>query len=322
VESLTFESSDVGLVEATVSKLYSKMHISAVGDCTRTRITRRVMAPELGFDDVDYSFNIGYSGEVQGRIFLCDVVSSTVRRVGEGQDETFGPGDLFLIGLPGLPYGGVAHAPRLRLTVLDPATCARLVATLDDGAPDPVRMLGHRPVSRQAALHLQRAVAYVRDSVMAVPEAERAPLVVSAAAQYVAASVLHAFPNSAATAATAGDRRDAHPATLRRAMAFIEANPAADISVADIAHAACVTPRALQLAFRRHLDTTPTDYLRWVRLDCAHHDLARASPGDGTTVTSVAYRWGFPNPSRFARYYRAAYGTTPAATLRNLRRRP
>jgi hypothetical protein len=32
--------------------------------------------------------------------------------------------------------------------------------------------------------------------------------------------------------------------------------------VADIAAAARVTTRAVQLAFRRHLDTTPTDYLR------------------------------------------------------------
>jgi len=46
--------------------LYSKLHISAVGSDTRTRITRRVMAPGLGFDDLDYSFHIGYSGVAQG----------------------------------------------------------------------------------------------------------------------------------------------------------------------------------------------------------------------------------------------------------------
>jgi AraC-like DNA-binding protein len=34
-------------------------------------------------------------------------------------------------------------------------------------------------------------------------------------------------------------------------------------------------------------------------------------------VTQVAARWGFASPSRFARYYRAAYGVTPSRTLRD-----
>jgi hypothetical protein len=142
-------------------------------------------------------FDIGYCGEAQSRLIVCDVVSSTIRRAGEGYDETFGPGDLFLISRPGLPYSGVAHSTRLRFTVLDPAICARVAATMDDGAAAPVGVLDHRPVSRSAALRLKRAIAYVRDSVMAASEAERAPLVVSSASQLLAASVLQAFPNSA-----------------------------------------------------------------------------------------------------------------------------
>ena len=316
MEPLIFDSDDVELIEATVSELYSKLRIDAVGANTRTQITRRVMAPGIGFDDLDYSFDIGYSGEAPGLLIVCDVVSSTIRRIGEGYDETFGPGDLFLISRPGLPYTGVAHSSRLRFTVLDPAIFDRVVATTEHGGPVPVHVLDHRPLSRQAALHLQRSIAYVRDCVMAAPEVARAQLVVSAASQYLAASVLHAFPNSALTDATAPSRHDANPGTLRRAVAFIEANPDIDITLADIAGAACVTPRALQLAFRRHLDTTPMAYLRRVRLDHAHHDLAQANPGDGTSVTSVGYRWGFSTPSRFAYHYRAAFGTTPSDTLR------
>jgi len=322
MEPLAFDSSNVELIEATVSKLYSRLRIGAVGECTRAQITRRVMAPGLGFDDLDYSFDIGYSGEAQGRLIVCDVISSTIRRVGEGHDETFGPGDLFLISRPGLPYSGVAHSSRLRFTVLDPAICARVAATTEDTAAAPVRVLDHRPVSRRAALYLKRSIAYVRDSVMAAPEAVRSPLLVSAASQYLAASVLHAFPNSAVTDSAgdsqhdAADQHDANPGTLRRAVAFIEANPDIDISISDIARAAYATPRAVQLAFRRHLDTTPLAYLRQVRLHHAHQDLAQASPGDGTTVSTVAYRWGFPSPSRFAAAYRGAYGVPPSDTLR------
>ena len=111
------------------------------------------------------------------------------------------------------------------------------------------------------------------------------------------------------------DGHDGHPATLRRAIAFIEGAPDEDITLADVARAANVTTRTVQHAFRRHLDTTPMAYLRRVRLDQAHRQLRTALPGSGATVARVALDWGFASPSRFARYYRDAYGRAPSATL-------
>jgi len=80
------------------------------------------------------------------------------------------------------------------------------------------------------------------------------------------------------------------------------------------AAAASVTVRAVQLAFRRYLDTTPTGYLRRVRLEHAHRQLIAADPAH-ETITAVAYRWGFSSSSRFGAYYRQAYGVTPNHTL-------
>lgn len=308
----TFDSQDLGQVEAFVSKIYSKLRIGAVGEYTRARISRRVLAPEVGFDDLDYSFDIGYSGEPPDLLIICDVVSNTIRSVGEGYEDTFGSGDQFLISRPGLPYSGVAYSSRLRFTVLDPVILNRVAA---DGDMDvPVRILDHRPISRQAQLQLQRAIAYVRHDVL--PDGPAAPLLVSTASQYLAASVLQAYPTTAVSDPTATDRRDANPGTLRRALAFIDASADLEITVSDIARAAYVTPRALQLAFRRLLDTTPTAYLRRVRLDRARDDLRTATAGDGQTVTAIAARWGFPSASRFAEQYRAAYGESPSRTLR------
>lgn len=115
---------------------------------------------------------------------------------------------------------------------------------------------------------------------------------------------------------TIEDRHDAHPDTLRRAVAFIDEHAHRDITVADIAAAAFVTIRAIQLAFRRHLDTTPAGYLRRIRLDQAHRQLQAADP-DRDSVTAVAYRWGFSSPSRFASYYRRVFGVQPSHTLRS-----
>ena len=103
--------------------------------------------------------------------------------------------------------------------------------------------------------------------------------------------------------------------TVGRAVAFIEERARDDIDVADIAAAAFVTIRAVQLAFRRYLGTTPLAYLRRIRLERAHHQLLSADP-DRTTVTAVAADWHFTNPSRFSAYYRDAYGVPPAQTLR------
>jgi transcriptional regulator GlxA family with amidase domain len=125
---------------------------------------------------------------------------------------------------------------------------------------------------------------------------------------------LATFPNNALTDPTIEDRHDGSPATLRRAAAFIDEHADQDISPAGIATAARVTIRAVQLAFRRYLDATPTGYLRKVRLDHAHRQLLAADPRH-QSVTAVAYQRGFTTPSRFAACYRAAYGVPPSHTL-------
>jgi AraC-like DNA-binding protein len=313
MEAVAFDSTSLEQIEDFVSRIYSKMRIGAVGESIRAQITRRVLTPEAGFDDLDYSFDIGYAAEPPDLLIVCDVISSTIRRDGEGSSDTFGPGEQFLISRPGLPYSGLAHATRLQFTLLDPELLTR-VAGQQDG---PVRLLDYRPVSSSAARRLQRTIAYARDTVMEAPAAlPGQALRTAAVSRLLAASVLSAYPNTAVTDPTAQDRRDAHPGTLRRAITFIEEHAHEDIGLADIAAAAFVTPRAVQLAFRRHLNTTPRSYLRRVRLAHAHRELQQASPGDGTTVTAVASRWGFSTSSSFSAYYGQAYGAPPSRTLR------
>ncbi|WP_309104554.1 AraC family transcriptional regulator [Microbacterium sp.] len=104
-------------------------------------------------------------------------------------------------------------------------------------------------------------------------------------------------------------RNAAAPATVRRALVFIEENAHRPITVDDVAAAVHISTRGLQYAFRRSLDLTPVEYLRGARLEGAHRDL-RA--GDPAPIATIARRWGFAHPSRFAAAYRAAYGITPA----------
>ena len=84
----------------------------------------------------------------------------------------------------------------------------------------------------------------------------------------------------------------------------------------DIAAAVGVTPRSVQYMFRRHLGTTPLEYLRRLRLDRAHRDLQAADPSVDT-VTAIAGRWGFSHAGRFSIAYKQVYGIKPSRTLRD-----
>ncbi|WP_308122030.1 helix-turn-helix domain-containing protein [Streptomyces sp. TRM70350] len=60
---------------------------------------------------------------------------------------------------------------------------------------------------------------------------------------------------------------------------------------------------------------------RWIRerrLRACYRDPARAHRG--TTVTDVAFRWGFNDMAHFSRVFKQAYGVTPSSVIARHRR--
>lgn len=107
----------------------------------------------------------------------------------------------------------------------------------------------------------------------------------------------------------------AGPASIRRAIAHIDSSPTVvSMTVPDLAAAVGASVRALQVGFRRTLDTTPLAYLRERRLTLARRELERAS--DETSVAQIADRCGFAHHGRFAADYRRRFGESPSDTLR------
>jgi len=105
--------------------------------------------------------------------------------------------------------------------------------------------------------------------------------------------------------------------TVREAIDLVSAEEQATWTIPGLAHAVGVTVRALELGFRKDLGKTPREFVRGLRLTRAHDELQRAIPGDGTTVTEVACRWGFWHAGRFAAGYIERFGVSPATTLRS-----
>jgi AraC-like DNA-binding protein len=318
MHTLHFDSADLQETEDFLSRAYAKMHIgNATPETSRARVSRSAI-DSLSIDELDLDFDMSYAVTPLGRICLCLVHEGTIEKhTFQGIEDSFGPGDVVSFAPPELPYAGLVRSARYNITMLDTTLLTQVAVTADTSLSSPVRLTGHRPHSPTAARQLRETIVYVRDHILTIPAVAGQPLVVSTAAQHLAASVLATFPNTALTGPTASDRQDAHPVMLRRALTYIDDHADRPVTVANIAAAARVTVRALQYAFRQHLDTTPLAHLRRVRLSHAHHDLLNAAPSGGATVTEIAARWGFWHPGRFAALYRETYGRPPHHTLRD-----
>lgn len=104
------------------------------------------------------------------------------------------------------------------------------------------------------------------------------------------------------------------PQAIRPAVEIMEAEPHLPLTVACLAGRCHMSSRSLQQGFVRHMGMSPMTYLRQVRLRRAHQELLASDPSV-ETVASIAKRWGYTNPGRFAAAHAARYGETPAVTL-------
>ncbi|WP_217177670.1 AraC family transcriptional regulator [Streptomyces sp. AC495_CC817] len=107
--------------------------------------------------------------------------------------------------------------------------------------------------------------------------------------------------------------RPAHGRVVRQAMAYVDANLRLPLGVVDIADHVRVSPRALQLAFKKETGMSP---LRWVRMHrLAHARAALSAPGArNLRITDVAADAGFFHMGDFSRRYVEQYGETPSVT--------
>ncbi|WP_306214134.1 AraC family transcriptional regulator [Actinoplanes sp. RD1] len=230
------------------------------------------------------------------------------------QEVVLGRDDAFL-GPVNVEYEAEFVNPAMMMVRLPFAYAARMAEELTGLPAAALRFDGSTAVSASMGRHWAATAGYLGSQLVDTRQA--LPVLVVGQLQRLAAVALIAtFPNTTMTAARLPASGDAAPAVVRRAVAYVDGHADQPLTVDEIAAAAGVGVRALQIAFRRHLETTPMGYLRRVRREYAHRDLRAATPADGTTVTGVARRWGFTDVSRFSAAYREAYGQSPSRTLR------
>ncbi len=166
------------------------------------------------------------------------------------------------------------------------------VAAVITGRTSPVTIDRHRGVTAAAA-HWHQTVTLVQRVALANAAHTNGALLADDLSRLLTTTALTCFRNGTMTDAILPPTRTS-PASLRRAIAYIDANLDTPIRLADLAAAARVSPRALNVTFNRYHGLSPIGYVHRARLDRAHHDLRSAQPGDGESVTGIAARGASP----------------------------
>jgi AraC-like DNA-binding protein len=308
------------VAEEIISDAYLEVHLHLNQEEARDfqlRIERFDAGPfQLDEMEIGGHASVGFEPEGEDEeVVVGRVTRGALRLQLPDRDEDFDPGEVALIVRPGVPATTVIRDYRQLVTTLRAST-VREAAGRGPDAPVPV-FTSARAISPSRIRTWGRARDFINSLFAGDPDVATAPLVVGSADRMLASLLLTTFPNDSIASPSPTDDRDARaPSAVRRAIAYIESHADRDIGLTEIAAASGVSGRTIQIGFRRHLDTTPTAYLRKVRLDLAHAELLAASPDSELTVTEVAYRWGFSSPSRFAERYRAEFGRLPSEMLR------
>ncbi len=139
------------------------------------------------------------------------------------------------------------------------------------------------------------------------------PIMSAQVEQTVIATLLSAQPHNYSEELN-GEERSIAPAFVKRIERYIEDHADQPITIVDLAEHAGVSSRSIFNGFRRFRNTSPMLYLKEVRMRRVNEELKRCRPSE-TTVTTVAYHWGFTHLGHFTTDYKRRFGESPSQTL-------
>ncbi len=98
---------------------------------------------------------------------------------------------------------------------------------------------------------------------------------------------------------------------------YLSAHLCEPVSRTELAQLAGVSVRTLSRAFLKRHGMGPMAFLRRRRLEAARMELLLAEPGEAT-ISQIALRYGFAQPSKFTMAYKAEFNEKPSDTLLRL----
>lgn len=266
----------------------------------------------FAFDHVTVDAEFAFEAEPMPVLVVVDMIRGDLEHTRDHLTDHTHDGDSVLVAGWNMPFHGTSEGNEIRTTSL---TAEALTAAVEEVVPDypwqHISFSSYVPRSPAAGARWRATV----DHLSSARSGQGGAMDAEEAARLLGHTLLQTFPNNVVAEASRlmrAESRNATPSLVREAVRVIEAHPAADLTLAELALECGVTGRTLQYAFRQHLGCTPSDYLRRVRLDLVRQVLRG---GSTLTVSDAAARFGFHNPGRFASDYRQAFDENPRQTL-------
>ena len=272
---------------------------------------RRREREGVAFDRLCIDAPVRFDAEPMPALVVVDVLGGQIEYTHQSVTDRGSEGDTVLASGWGMPFSGRGNGYDVRNTSVSLEVLDAAIADIDpDRTSADLAFTSFVPRSRAAAAQWRAVV----DRLSVTPEVAHTPIGQGDASRLLAYSLLHTFENNVVgdDRGAVRDARDATQSVVRLAQRVIGERAGDDLAMSDLARECHVTSRALQYAFRRHLDCTPHAYLRQVRLDLVHQVLR---DGSVSNVGDAAARYGFYNPGRFAAEYRLMFEENPGQTL-------
>ncbi|ANQ85157.1 AraC family transcriptional regulator [Azoarcus olearius] len=168
------------------------------------------------------------------------------------------------------------------------------------------------PLDTGGGIRWMRTIAWLLEN-LRDEDGPASPLLSAQIEQMLVTMLLVCQPNNY-SGALHEDVRTVTPAFVRRAEHYIDEHAHEAITVCDIAEHVGVSSRSLYTGFRKYRNTSPMLYLKETRLNRVREQLLSTEPGR-TTVTAVAYQWGFGHLGHFTTDYKRRFGESPSETL-------
>ncbi|MEM7300039.1 MAG: helix-turn-helix transcriptional regulator [Pseudomonadota bacterium] len=144
------------------------------------------------------------------------------------------------------------------------------------------------------------------------------PIMAASSRDFLFTSILSQLPHSFRTEDRVRKWPNVHTAIVHNAEEYMRDRAADGVSIADLSNAVGCSERSLFASFQKIRNESPLNYLRNIRLDRARQDLVI---GD-TSVTDIAFKWGFSNLGRFSKLYAEKFEEKPSETLMRRRINP
>lgn len=305
-----FATRDRSAAEAFLRAVWDGVYDIEFGPDFSLEVTG-VRGDEFSIRRVRHASTARLHSQPGSRLHVLELLHGAARLTSDNFDIQLSPGQVVAVD-SGAPSRLISERATFGIVTLGHSLLGRTAGV----EPETLVFPPAPPASPDWVAHWRAAVRHTTKEVLARPEVAAQDQVVEESVRLLAVAALAAFPYEVEEPETGSTMS----AAIRRATAYIDAHASQPLTVAQIAEAAHTSVRSLQQGFARHYDTSPTAYLRRVRLERAHQELVEATPDNGSTVADVAQRWGFGQPSRFAAHYREAFGRLPSETLRTTSR--